>query len=295
MKSKILVLTSLLVFLAPPAFAKVKVVATLADFADIAERVGGERVDVDWLVDGREDLHYVEILPSYMLKVKRAQVFLWAGLDLELWVPSIVEGARNRNLHIVDCSKDIEILEKPSGPVNPGMGDIHTSGNPHYWLDPRNGIHIARTIADELVAVDAEGTQYYLDRLASFTAAVNEKYEQWTATMQPHHGAEIVFFHSSWPYFNDAFGLVAAGFIEPKPGVSPSPLHTADIINVVKAKNIKVIASAPYFDHKVPESIARQTGATVVILAGGVGGIEGAEDYLSMFDANLARLRAALE
>ena len=294
---RILIAIVLLAGLGPApaaAAAKVRVVATLSDLASIAEAVGGERVEVRSIAEGKQDPHAVEILPSYMLMLKKADLFLKVGMDLELWSRGIVSGARNPDLHIVDCSTGIGVLERPTTPVDAGMGDIHVGGNPHYWLDPRNGKVIARNVADGLIRVDPEGAATYEERLALFEARIDEKMDEWTAAMEPYRGTQVVFFHNSWPYFCRAFGLEAAGFIEPKPGVSPSPGHTANVIRLIRARGIEVIAMSPYFDRKASESVARQSGATLVVLASSVGGVEGADDYLSLFDANLRRLREAL-
>lgn len=274
--------------------AELRVVATLADLASIARSVGGDRVDVDQIVDGRFDSHAVEILPSYMLKVGRADVFLQAGLDLEIWAPQIVAGARNRDLRVVDCSQGIEVLNRPVGGVDASMGDIHVAGNPHYWLDPANGVKIARTIADAFATADPEGRSWYEDRYAAFSSQLLQRITAWERQMAPYRGTGIVYFHDSWPYFNRAFGLDSVGFVEPKPGVSPSPRHTARLVEIIRTREVPVIVVAPYFDRRVPDSIARQTDARVVVLASSVGGIEGADDYVGLFDANLARLTSAL-
>jgi len=284
---------ALLLFGATNADAKVKLVATTSDLASIAEEVGGDRVEIDTIADGRRDPHYVEILPSYMLKLRKADVFLQVGLELELWAPQLVQGARNRKLQIVDCSEGVQPLNVPST-VSMSEGDIHTQGNPHYWLDPRNGKIIAANIMAELIHVDPEGAPYYRERFARFEAAIDERMTRWKQTMAPHEGTQMVFFHDSWPYFEQAFGVHAAAFIEPKPGVSPSPGHTAEVIRLIQVERIPVVCVANYFDRRVPERIAEQSGAKLVVLATSVGGIDGADDYFSLFDANLARLHAAL-
>jgi zinc/manganese transport system substrate-binding protein len=293
MRMLIVVLVALLAW-SSPAVAKVKVVTTLADLASITEAVGGERVEVESLINGRMDPHYVEVLPSYMLKVKKADLLVRVGMDLEIWINGVIDGARNPKLTVLDCSQRIEILQRPTGRVNPSMGDIHVAGNPHYWLDPRNGKLIAEDVTEALIGLDPDGAGYYRERLAAFLAAIDEKLEAWRVLMEPVAGSEIIYFHNSWPYFNRAFGVTAAGFVEPKPGVDPSPGHTAAIIDLIKSHEIRVIAMAPYFNPRVPESIARETGATLVFLADSVGGVDGADDYLSLFDVNLQRLLDAL-
>lgn len=274
--------------------AELRVVATLSDLASIAESLGGDRIEVDYLVDGRFDTHAVEILPSSMLKVSRADLFLQVGLDLEIWAPQVIAGARNRDLRVVDCSAGIEVLDRPTGGVDAGMGDIHVGGNPHYWLDPENGLIVARTLADAFAEADPEGAELYEHGYAEFSQALLRRLTDWESRMAPYVGTEVVYFHDSWPYFNRAFGLQSAGFVEPKPGVSPSPAHTARLVATIRSRGIPLIVMAPHFDRRVPDSIARQTGAAVVVLATSVGGIEGADDYLSLFDANLRRLEAAL-
>lgn len=294
MKRMCTLLVALLLAGSAPAFAKVNVVTTLPDLAAIAREIGGDRIEAQAIVKGNQDPHYVEILPSYMLMVKRADLFVQVGLDLELWAPQVIEGSRNAKVKIVDCSADIPLLEVPTGNVHAGMGDIHVGGNPHYWLDPENGKRIAAAVAEGLTLVDPEGAASYQAGLADFIRRLDAKIAEWSDLMAPYAGTELVYFHNAWPYFNAAFGLVAADFVEPKPGVSPSPGHTADLIRLIQAKKIRVIATAPQYDHKVPNSIARQTGAKVVELASSVGGLPDTGDYFALFDENLRRLREAL-
>jgi len=295
MKRNTFLLIVSLLTLAAGAEAKVRVVASLSDFASIAEEVGGDRVDVEAIADGRSDPHSVQVLPSYMVKVKKADIYLLVGMGLDQWAYGIIDGARNSKLQITDCSQGIEILDKPTTPVNLSMGDIHVSGNPHYWLDPMNGIVIAGTIYEALSNADPEGEPYYRDRRDVFETTVRERTEGWVAMMEPYRGTEVVYYHDSWPYFSQRFGLAEAGFVEPKPGISPSPGHTAEIVQLVKAREIRLLIMAPYFSTKVPDSIARQTGAQVVIVASSVGGVKGADDYLSLFETDLELLRKAME
>ena len=276
------------------AQAKVRVVTTLSDFAAIAREVGGELVEVDALTDGRRNPHYLEVLPSYMLKVKKADVFFWAGLDLEPWAGSVVDGARNKDLVRVDMSRGIDLMEVPTAKVDRSQGDIHVSGNPHYWLDPANGLIIAETITDALTRADPAHADDYGAGLASFRAHLSERIAVWKEMMEPYAGTGVVYFHNSWPYFNRAFGLETVAFIEPKPGVDPSPGHTAKVVSLMKERGVRVIVMEPYFSSKTPESLAQATGARVVTLAGSVGGIERTDDYVSLFETNLRLLEEAL-
>jgi ABC-type Zn uptake system ZnuABC Zn-binding protein ZnuA len=215
-------------------------------------------------------------------------------MGLDQWAYGIIDGARNSKLQVTDCSQGIDILERPTTAVNMSMGDIHVAGNPHYWLDPVNGATIAETVYGALSDADPEGEAYYREHRDAFVAELETRVEGWQEAMKPYRGTEIVFFHNSWPYFTTRFGLVEAGFVEPKPGVSPSPGHTAEIVQLIQAGDIRILAMSPYFSSKVPDSIARQTGAKVVVLASSVGGVKGADDYFSLFETDLTLLREAL-
>ena len=158
-----------------PATAKVKVVASTTDLASIAEFIGGENIDVESISIGTSDPHYVEVLPSYMMKVARADVYLKVGMDLDRWANQIIDGSRNGKLVVVDCSQQIEPLQRPTTKVDASMGDVHPQGNPHYWLDPNNGIVIAEMITNALAEVDGENFVFYAGRLEVFRKTCEEK------------------------------------------------------------------------------------------------------------------------
>jgi ABC-type Zn uptake system ZnuABC Zn-binding protein ZnuA len=288
---RIVALVALSAFLgAGTASARVRVVASTTDLASIAQMVGGDLVDVTSLAKGRSDPHYVEVLPSYMVKVSKAQVYLKVGLDLDRWANEIIDGSRNSGLIVVDCSADIAPLDVPKGKVDASMGDVHPHGNPHYWLDPENGLVIARSIVQALQRVDGGHAGDYDAGYARFEAELRARQGQWAALDEDVRGLEIITFHDSWPYFSRAFGIDVAGFVEPKPGIEPAPAHTASIVELARARAIKVIGVEPYFSTRTPDTIARATGARVVMLAPSVGGLEGADDYFSLFDVLLKTL-----
>jgi ABC-type Zn uptake system ZnuABC Zn-binding protein ZnuA len=291
MKTFFLICT--LALLATNAVAKVNVVASTTDLASIASAIGGEAVEVSSINRGGDDPHFVEVLPSYMVRVKKAKVYLQVGMDLDRWARPIIDGSRNGDLLVVDCSKGIPPLEVPTGKTDASMGDVHPSGNPHYWLDPDNGAVIAATIADALTRVDPAHASAYRSGLTQFTARLAQKKSEWEKAASALSGLEIVTFHNSWPYFCAQFGIDVVGFVEPLPGIEPTPSHTASLIEVVKARGVRVIGVEPYFSKRTPQTIARETGAQVVDLPPSVGGAPGTDDYFALFDVLIERLKTA--
>jgi len=294
MKTLTITILALLASFAAPK-ADVKVVASTTDLASIARYVGGDRVKVESIAIGTADPHYVEVLPSYMMKVAKADIYLKVGLDLDRWANEIIDGSRNGKLIVVDCSQQIAPLQRPTTKVDASMGDVHPQGNPHYWLNPANGLKVAEMITDALAEADGDNFLYYAQRLEQFQKTFEQKESEWMAKATQLEGVEIVTFHNSWPYFTEAFGIQVAGFVEPKPGIPPTPSHTAKIIELVKAKDIKLIGVEPYFSRRSPDTIARSTGAKVVTLPPSVGGAEGADDYFSLFDTILDILSQTTE
>jgi len=292
MKPKTLIIVLLAVLFAAPAgaLAKVKVVASTSDLASIAELIGGDLVEAEAIVNGKKDPHFVEVLPSYMVKVGRADVYLKVGGDLDYWADRIIDGSQNSGLLIVDCSQNVEFLEKPTTRIDASMGDIHRQGNPHYWLDPANGTIIAETIAASLSRVDPGNSAAYERGLEEFRSRLEAKTEEWRRVAEPIRGMEIITYHNSWPYFARAFGIEIVGFVEPQPGIEPTPSHTAQLISMIRSRNIKIIGKEPYFSSRTPDSIARQTGASVVEMPPSVLGADDATDYFMLIDSLLLRL-----
>ena len=280
---------------------KLKVVTTTADLASMAKEVGGSRIDVTSIARGYQDPHFVEPKPSFLLLLRDADLLLAVGLDLEIsWLPPLLDQSRNANIRpgsrgYLDVSRGAEILDRPSGPVNRSMGDVHPMGNPHYWLDPANAVRIAIQIEQKLEELDPAGAQEYRKRLNDFKVRLNEANKRWTAALAPYRGAKIVTYHNSWPNFVKRFGLNVVGYVEPKPGVPPSPSHIFSLIKLMKEQKVKAIVMEPYFDHKTPQSVADRTGARLIVLYPSVGGARsGTEDYFQLFDYNIAELIKAL-
>jgi len=285
---------------AAPAFGAVKVVTSLQDFASIADAVGGKRVETFALAKGYQDPHFVEPKPSFVLKLSKADLLIVAGLELEVgYLPPLIDQSRNEKIRpnaagYLDASTGCDILERPTGTVTRAMGDVHPYGNPHYWLDPDNGRVIARAIAAKLSQLDPSGAAEYKSNLAAFEAKLAEGEKRWDAALGPYAGTALVTYHTSWPNFLKRFKLTAAGYIEPKPGVPPSPSHTLELINMMIEKKIPVILMEPYFDQKTPKSVAEKTGATLVTFIPSVGGVPDAKDYVGLFDYDVKLLADAL-
>jgi ABC-type Zn uptake system ZnuABC Zn-binding protein ZnuA len=278
------IIATLLLCLATIVQGKVKIVASSSDLASVATHVGKDLVEVTSIGQGKSNLHFVEILPSYMLKVARADIYLKVGLSLDQWAQGVIDGARNNKLIVVDCSKGVAILDKPSGKIDASMGDLHPEGNPHYWLDPRNGKLIADNIVEALCKADAANAATYRANRDAFNALVDQKWSDWVKAAEAFKGAEVITYHSTFDYLAHAFGFTAAGYIEPKPGIEPTAAHNTEMIKLIKTKHIHAILRDPYYSRRAPESIARATGAIVYEAPSSVGGTVDAKDYISLFD-----------
>lgn len=268
-------------------FCKINVVASTTDLAAIAKTIGDNRIKVISIATGKQDHHHVEVLPSYMLKVKKADIYLKVGLELDLWANQIIDGSRNRKLKIVNCSENIKPLEVPTTKIDASMGDIHKMGNPHYWLDPENGKIIADNITKALISIDPAGREFYENNFDEFIKSINDSLAEWLQVFNNLQGKKLIYYHNSWPYFNGRFGLEAVQFIEPKPGIMPSPIHLDRLIRIIESDDIKLIGMETYFSDKAPKFLAIKTGIQIVHLAQSVGALPNTETYLKMIRYNL--------
>ena len=298
---RLLTLTALFLALSTSAFAqKLNVVTTTADLASLTREVGGDRVDVRSIARGYQDPHFVEPKPSFLLLLRKADLLEVVGLDLETgWLPPLLDQSRNPKIRpgsrgYLDVSTGVEILDRPTGTVNRSMGDVHALGNPHYWIDPANAIRIAIQISNRLSQLRPKDAAYFAARLDTFKKRMNDANKKWTAMLRPYRGAKIVTYHNSWPNFTRRYGLNVVGFVEPKPGVPPSPSHTFELINLMKAQKVKAILVEPYFDLKTPKSIAERTGANLLVMYPSVGARPELDDYFKLFDRNITELVKAL-
>lgn len=283
-----------------PAQAKLSVVATTPDFAAVAKAIGGDQVGITSLAQPTEDPHFVDAKPSLILKLNRAQVLLEGGAELEQgWLPPLLQGARNPRLaigapgHIV-CNQGVSMLEVPAT-LDRSEGDIHAAGNPHYMTDPANAQIVASHITEVFCQMDPESAMTYRANLRTFLDHLTAKMAEWQKLLAPFQGRHVVAYHNSWPYFARRFGLKIDMFLEPKPGLPPTPGHLAEVIARMKAEQVRVIFVEPYLNRRTAESVARSTGAKVIDVAYLPGGIKGTEaDYLKLIDYLVTSLARAL-
>ncbi len=275
--------------------AQLRVVTTLPDLASITRHVGGEHVDVFSIATGYQNPHFVDPKPSFIVRLSRADMFVQVGLDLEIgWAPSLLESSRNSSIQrgsagYLDASEGIELKQVPDQ-VSREEGDIHIYGNPHYWLDPIRGKQVADNIYNTLVELDPDNQEAYAKNLEAFKQRIDEKMEEWQGKMEPYKGTEIIAYHNEWVYFEERFGLEIAGFLEPQPGIPPTPSQLVKVIEMVNSRDINVIINSPYFSNDSPEVVARNTDAQIVQLATMTGGYEEIEDYFDLFDYNIGQL-----
>jgi zinc/manganese transport system substrate-binding protein len=285
---------------AAPAHAKPKIVATTETLAALAREVGGDRVEVVSLTRGTQDPHRLEPRPELLVQLAKADVLFLVGLELEIgWLPRLIDGANNPAIRpggvgYVDASTYVPIKEKPTGPVDRSQGDVHPLGNPHHWLDPVNGARIAKGLAARLATLDPDGRASYDAAFKAFAGRLREKIAAWEGSLKPKRGAAIVAFHRSWTYLLDWLGLVNVGYIEPRPGVPPSPSHLAALGATMKDKGVKVLIIEPFFDATAARELSSSVGAKVVVLPQSVGGSAQATSYLGLIDAIVTSLGQAL-
>ena len=295
----------LLFLLALPvgAFAqgKLNVVTTTEDLGSLAREVGGDRVSVTALARGYQDPHFVDPKPSFILAVSKADMLIVVGRELEIgWLPPLLTSSRNSKIQTggngyLDASLNVKILEIPTGQITRAMGDVHPLGNPHYWLEPGNGRRIAQAIRDKLSQLSPTNASYFAQRYSDFDSRLAAGEKRWDAIMAPYKGTKLVTFHRSWPNFMERWGLDVIGYVEPKPGIPPTPQHTIEVIDGMKSQGAKLIIVEPYFDLKTPQAIANQVGGRVLVLAPSVGGAKEATDYIQLFEYDVNQLAVALK
>jgi zinc/manganese transport system substrate-binding protein len=281
--------------------ASVNVVTSTEDLAALTREVGGDKIKVESLARGYQDPHFVEPKPSFILKLHSADLLIAVGRELEIgWLPPLIQQSRNPKIQpgsdgYLDASLTVKILELPTGAITRAMGDVHPLGNPHYWLDPSNGRKMAQAIQQKLASMDSADAAYFAQRYADFDKRLTDAEKRWDAEMAPYKGLKIVTYHNSWPNFAARFQLNVVGYVEPRPGIPPSPSHTLDLIQAMKKDNVKIILVEPYFDLKTPNAIARETGAKVLVMAPSVGGIDKIATYIDLFDYDIKTLTTAIK
>lgn len=284
-----------------PALAKLRIVTTLPSFADIATQVGGDDVAAVSLTKGTQDPHFVDAKPDLILQLNRADLLIRAGLGLEDgWLPPLLVGSRNGKIQMgqsgdLNASGLVELREVPQGRPDRAGGDVHPGGNPHFMLDPRNGVKVARGIAERLGKLDPENAGHYKKRAETYVKELEAQIGAWTSQYLPLlKGKPIVTYHRSWIYFTGWAGLNEVDRIEPKPGIQPSPAHVVKLIGTIRQQQIKLIMMEPFYPKGVAEDIAGKSGAKLMVLPAEVQGTPEAKTYIAVFESILKSLKSAL-
>jgi len=292
-----------IIFTGQSVLAQVNIVTSVTDYAAIAKEIGGDRVEVTSLAKGYQDPHFVDAKPIFITRLNKADMLIYNGLDLEIgWLPILITGARNSDIaspsaigHYNASVSIKDFLDVHTTPIDRSMGDIHPGGNPHFMLNPGNGIPVARGIAARLIRIDPENAAFYEDNFKNFVSALKLKISEWETELAPFKGTEVVTYHKLWSYFLDWAGFKNAGTIEPKPGIPPSPSHTADLMRNMERDNVRLIMAANYYPTKTASIIARKTGATFLSLPVMIEGRDGIDSYIELFDALVGEITSALK
>jgi zinc/manganese transport system substrate-binding protein len=281
------------------AEAKLKVVATLPVLADLTHEVGGDRVEITTLARGNQDPHFLDAKPTFAAELNRADMLVHGGLDLEIgWLPPILVQSRNGKVQPntpgdVNAALGIQALEVPRTAVDRSMGDVHPLGNPHTWLDPRNGKLIAANIFQHLVKLDPEGKSYYEGRLKDFLGRLDRKMAEWQPIIAGFQGKKIITYHKSFTYFVAWSGLEVAATIEPKPGIAPSSRHVDELLKQIPADGIKLIIAESFYPKKVPQYLAEKAGIPNLMLPSDTDE-PGAQTYLELIDTLVREIQKNL-
>ena len=300
MKPTIAILLTICAALTGTARAKLNVVATLADYAAIAREIGGEHVDITSMAKPTEDPHFVDARPSFVVKLRSADILIEGGAELETgWLPPLLQTARNSKLETgavgrVQASEGIRLLDVPAT-LSRAAGDVHASGNPHFMVDPIIAKAVAAHIAHAFSAADPANADSYAANDKKFETTIDAKLQEWGKALLPFRGQHLAAYHDDWLYFAHRFGFDVDVFLEPKPGVPPSPSHLAEVIGKIKAEKIKAIIVEPYHNRKIATKVASSTGAHVVDAAQYPDGLPNTATYVELIDVLVTRLATALK
>ncbi len=301
----ILICTIISILKLNPAVAgKINIVTTLPSLASITESIGGDYVNVYSITRGVQDAHYVEAKPSYMIKVNKADLLIYSGLELEIgWLPLLIQGARNNkvnvgskgNLNAASAIPHNHILEKPHGEVDRSMGDVHPSGNPHYLLNPNNALLVADLIAERIKSLDPEHKEQYANNLSQFKETLKNKIQALEDKASYLQGQDIVCYHVHWSYLLDWLKINQKGYIELRPGIPPTPKHKQEIISLIKENQIKVIIVSSWKEPTKAREVANATGADLLILPGEVNAMKGSDNYINWIEYLVTQLSEAYD
>jgi zinc/manganese transport system substrate-binding protein len=293
--SVLLVLALVLPNLSAVAAGKLKVITATEDLASIVREVGGDKVEVFSISQGNQNPHFVPPKPSYMLKLKNADLLVRTGMELDIWLDPLIEGSRNTRIFrngpgYVDASLGLHALGPAASKIDRSMGDVHPYGNPHYWLDPVNAKSISLNVVNGLKRVDPADATYFDQRRMIFLKGLAARLTGWINEAKPLSGVPIITYHDQWPYFQQRFGIKVVGHLEPLPGIPPSPKSLAQLIEQAKKEHVKLIITAPYYNQGPALTVARATGAKVVQVPTSVTASAGVTSYFQLFDTIIGAL-----
>jgi len=280
------------------AWAKVNVITTTSDLAALVTEIGANKVSVTSLTKGTRDPHYAQAKPSMIRKVFRADLLVVIGAEMEVgWLPALMRSSRNSkvspgNVGYLDVSEFIELKGKTSARVTRDMGDVHAAGNPHYWLDPANGILMAKAITERLSQLDAGNAPFYQNNFDTFKAKLEQKIIQWKSDLQGFNGKKIIAYHTSLLYLADAFNFDVRGYVEPKPGLSPSASHLNQLIKTIKSENIRYLLMEPFYETRSAQLLKRKSGINYIVIPQSVGAKPNIHTYFDLFDGIVSALKA---
>ncbi len=282
----------------PEAHAeKIRVVVTMGTLADFAGQIMGPDAEIHVVAKPGRDIHFIQPTPKDVLKVKKADVLIHGGLDLEAWRQPLLNAAGNRRFlgdskNAIDVSEGIQLLEVPESLSRIG-GDIHVYGNPHYWTDPENAKQIVRNIADGLARIYPQSAERYQSNAQSLIKAIAQSEIRWSQALAPYQGAEIVTYHKTWSYFAKRFGFQIAGYIEPKPGIPPTAKHLQELVRSMETKKVRLVIKETYNEKRAAEKVAREAGVPLTTLLQ-FAGEEKTAGYIEMMNMNVERIVKAL-
>jgi len=276
-----------------------EVVASTLDMADIAKQIGGEKVNVYAISTGKYDLHFFDPRPSQVMKLRKADLLIVGGLDVDIWIPSLIDASRNRRIRFgavgyVDPSDGVQPIQVPKGRIDGAMGDVHPFGNPHYWVTRGNLEIVIDNIANGLIRVSPGDADYFEQNKAAYIQKVGEVFDGLHARLEPFKGTKVIQYHQSWDYFCNEFGLEIVGSLEPKPGIPPSASHLEELVSWARHEGAKLMLIEPYYPKRPVEFVARETGAKVLWLPFYAGGKEGVDGFLDNLSYNVDRIAEAL-
>jgi ABC-type Zn uptake system ZnuABC Zn-binding protein ZnuA len=284
---------------ATPAQERLRVLATLPDLWAITRALVGDLGDVQVATRPGQNPHDLEIRPSQILLVKRAEILVRNGLDEDAWIDPVIESSGNPRLlrgspSVVEAVRGLQMLKVRTGAVDRSLGDVHPAGNPRFTLDPGTAPIVTANIVAGLGRLRPDLAERLEANRRWFLDEVDAATQRWTATLAPYRGAPVVSYHDSWPYFYRAFGLEELGVIEDRPGVPPSPQHLAALIRQMRERGVKVVLVESWYPTDTPMAVARAAGAQILVVPQSPGAVKGTDTYIGHLDALVTAVAAAL-